>query len=137
MTDTIRRADYYYTKVKDAPGEAYRLLSHLKEKGVNLTVFSAFPSEGGMAQVDFVPEDPAEFEKVCRVAGVALSAKKQCFIIGGADRPGAVADILKRLADAKVNGTALDAVCAGSGRYGAILWVKPEAMAAAAKALGV
>jgi hypothetical protein len=36
-----------------------------------------------------------------------------------------------------VNGTALDAVCAGSGRYGAILWVKPEAMAAAAKALGV
>ena len=54
MTDTIRRADYYYTKVKDSPGEAYRLLSHLKEKGVNLTVFSAFPAEGGMAQVDFV-----------------------------------------------------------------------------------
>ena len=137
MNDTIRRADYYYTKVKDVPGEAYRMLGHLKEKGVNLIAFSAFPSEGGMAQVDFIPEDPVAFEKVCRVAGVSLSAKKQCFIVAGADRPGAVADVLKRLADAKVNGTALDAVCAGSGRYGAILWVKPEAVAAAAKALGV
>jgi hypothetical protein len=104
---------------------------------VNLIAFSAFPAEGGMAQVDFIPEDSVAFEKVCRVAGVSLSAKKQCFIVAGADRPGAVADILKRLADAKVNGTALDAVCAGSGRYGAILWVKPEAMTAAAKALGV
>ena len=137
MSDNIRRADYYYTKVKDAPGEAYRMLGHLKEKGVNLIAFSAFPSEDGMAQIDFIPEDPVEFEKVCRVAGVALSAKKQCFLVAGADRPGAVADILKRLADAKVNGTALDAVCAGTGRYGAILWVKPESMAAAGKALGV
>jgi len=137
MADTIRRTDYYYTHVKDVPGEAYRILSHLKEKGVSLIAFSAFPSENGMAQIDFIPEDAVEFEKVCRVAGVTLSAKKQCFVIGGADRAGAVADTLQRLADAKVNGTALDAVCAGSGRYGAILWVKPEAMAAAAKALGV
>jgi len=47
-----------------------------------------------------------------------------------------VAEVLKRLADAKINVTALDAVCTGGGRYGAILWVKPASFEAAAKALG-
>jgi hypothetical protein len=47
-----------------------------------------------------------------------------------------VAEIMGRLAAAKINVTAIDAVCAGAGRYGAILWVKPPDVARAAKALG-
>jgi hypothetical protein len=35
-----------------------------------------------------------------------------------------------------VNITALDAVAAGEGRYGAILWVKPTDVRKAAKVLG-
>src|SRR5512143_3907920 len=38
---------------------------------------------------------------------------------------------------AKINLTATDAVCAGMGRYGAILWVKPRDVKKAAKVLGV
>jgi hypothetical protein len=41
------------------------------------------------------------------------------------------------LADAKINITALQAVCAGAGRYGALLFVKPRDVKKAAKALGV
>jgi hypothetical protein len=48
-----------------------------------------------------------------------------------------VAEVVKRLSEAKINITAMDALCAGGGRYGAILWVKPAAYEAAAKALGV
>ena len=40
------------------------------------------------------------------------------------------------LGDAKINVTAVDAVCAGAGRYGAILWVAPRDVTRAAKALG-
>jgi hypothetical protein len=54
----------------------------------------------------------------------------------GDDRPGVIADLLQRLAAAKINVTALDAVCAGSGRYGAILWVAPRDVTRAARALG-
>jgi hypothetical protein len=43
---------------------------------------------------------------------------------------------VSKLADAGVNITALDAVAAGEGRYGAILWVKPAEVRKAAKALG-
>jgi len=137
MNDKIRRADYFYTHVADTPGEAFRLLSKLREGGVNLVAFSAFPSAGNKSQVDMVPDGTEQFLKACKQAGVALIGPKPCFLIDGADRPGAVAEILKCLSDAKINVTATDAVCAGSGRYGAILWVKPESMAAAAKALGI
>ena len=50
---------------------------------------------------------------------------------------GAVAETLGRLAAAKINVTAIDAVCAGAGRYGAILWVPQRDVGRAAKALGV
>jgi hypothetical protein len=43
---------------------------------------------------------------------------------------------LQKLADAAINVTAADAVAAGQGRYGMILWVKPRDYTRAAKALG-
>ena len=136
MADKTRLVDYFYTHCADHAGEAFRLLSTLKEGGVNLLAFSAFPAGPNKCQVDFVPENPDTLLKAAKQAGLTLSDRKQCFLIDGADRPGAVAEVLKRLADAKINVTACDAACTGGGRYGAILWVKPASVAAASKALG-
>ena len=66
----------------------------------------------------------------------SLGARKTCFVIQGDDRVGALADTLQKLADAKINVTAIQAVTAGMGRYGAIFWVKPRDAAKAAKTLG-
>jgi hypothetical protein len=137
MSDNIRRADYFYTTVPDKPGEGFRILGRMKEAGVNLLAFSAFPIPDGKAQVDFVPTDSERFLKAAKAEGIKVSARKQGFLVDGADRPGAVAEVVKRLSDAKINITAMDALCAGGGRYGAILWVKPASYEAAAKALGV
>jgi hypothetical protein len=137
MADHIRLVSYFYTHCADTPGEAFRLLSALKAGGVNLLAFSAFPDGLNRCQVDFIPENPDLFLKVAHQTSLTVSDRKQCFLIDGTDRTGAVAEVLKRLADAKINGTALDAVCGGGGRYGAILWVKPTALAAAATILGV
>jgi len=49
---------------------------------------------------------------------------------------GALAGVLGRLASAKVNVTAVTGLCAGMGRYGAILWVKARDVNKAAGALG-
>jgi len=136
MADNVRLVSYFYTHCADSPGEAFRLLSSLKEGGVNLIAFSAFPEGMNRCQVDFIPENPDLFLKAAHKAGLTVSDKRQCFLIDGADRPGAVAEVLKRLADAKINVTAMDAVCSGDGRYGAILWVKPAALAAVSTLLG-
>jgi len=136
MAETISRVDYFYIETPDKPGEAARALSTLKDAGINLLAFTGFP-KGRRSQLDFIPADPAAFVKVAKKAGWKLSAKKSGFLIQGEDRPGAVADILAKLADARINVTAVDAVCAGADRYGAILWVKPPDLRRAAKVLGV
>ncbi|NLT67178.1 MAG: hypothetical protein GXX84_11290 [Acidobacteria bacterium] len=135
MTDTVRKVDYFYIEAPNKPGEGAKVLSALQELGVNLLAFSGFP-QGRRAQIDFVPEDTVKFKAAARKAGLKLSARKTCFLVQGEDRIGAVAEIMGKLSEAGINVTAIDAVGAGEGRYGAILWVDPTAVRKAAKVLG-
>lgn len=135
MADKARRVDYFYAEVADQPGEGARIFQKLKEAGVNLLSFNAFPGVANKAQIDFVPESSEVFIKVAKAAGITLSAKKQALYVQGADRVGAAAEILKRLADAKINVRAASG-CAADRGFGVIIWVRPEDFQAAAKALG-
>lgn len=135
MAETVRAMDYYYVMVPDKPGEGARILDELRDTGVNLVAYSGFPSGRG-AQLDFVPVDSATFKAVAKQKKWKVKGPKRAFIIEGDDRVGACAAVLDRLAAAKVNVTAMDAVAAGGGRYGAILWVKPRDVKKAAAILG-
>lgn len=136
MAEMIRRVDYYYILTPDKPGEGARALATLKEAGINLLAFTGFPKGRG-SQLDFVPADPAAFVQAAKKARWKLSPRKTAFLIEGDDRVGALADIAARLAAAKINVTATDAICAGAGRFGAIIWVKARDLKRAAQALGV
>jgi len=133
MSDLIRRVDYFYTTVADKPGEAARILAALHQAGVNLLAFSGFPHGARRSQLDFVPEDSAAFSRAAKKAGVKLSTRKTGFLIQGQDRLGALADLIARLGN--INVTAVSAVGAAEGRYGALLWVKQPDVRRAAKAL--
>jgi hypothetical protein len=135
MAETIRRVQYFYVMAPDKAGEGARALQTLRDAGVNLVAFTGFPV-GKRSQLDFVPEDPSRFRVAARKAGWKVTGPKVAFLIEGDDRPGVCAEILGKLAAAKVNVTATEAVCAGSGRFGAILWVKPRDVTRAAKVLG-
>ena len=135
MADTVRTADYFYVMVPDKPGEGARILGELKRAGVNLVAYSGFPSGRG-SQLDLVPTDPAAFKALAKEKKWKVKGPKRIFLIDGDDRLGACADVLGRLAAAKINVTAVTGVCAGMGRYGAILWVKPRDVTKAAAALG-
>jgi hypothetical protein len=134
MTDRIKKVAYFTMAVADKPGAAASMLQGLSELGVNLLAFSGFP-RGRRSQLDFVPEDVAVFRKAAKKVGIAVQAKKAGFLVQGEDRRGAIGDVLEKLAAAGINVTAVDAVSAGSRRYGAILWVKPADLKKAAKAL--
>jgi hypothetical protein len=135
MADTVTQVQYFYVEVADKPGEGARLLSLFKEAGVNLLAFSGFP-KGRRAQIDFIPADPAAFRAAARNAKLKLVGPKTGFLVQGEDRIGSVAEVMAKLANAKINVTACDAVAAGEGRYGAILWVKPPDVQKAARLLG-
>ena len=137
MADTIRRVEYYYVVVKDEPGSGAAVLDALRDGGVNLVAYLGFPSGRGKSQIDLVPEDPKALKPIAQRAGLKLSRAKRAFLVEGDDRVGAVADLTRRLAQAKVNVTAACAAAAGGGRYGMILWVPPASFGKAAKVLGV
>ena len=137
MAETVRKVEYFYTTVSDKPGEGRRLLEHLSEKGVNLVAFTAFPIGGDQAQLDFFPESTEQLQKAAADAGITLVGPKKAFLIQGEDRVGALHEHHLKLSNAGINVHAANGVCNGSGRFGYVLWVKPENYEAAARALGV
>ncbi len=137
MAESMRRVEYYYVVVPDKPGSGAAVLGPLQQAGVNLIAYLGFPSGRGKSQIDLVPEDPAAFKRAAQQAGLKLSRAKRAFLVEGDDRIGAVADLTRRLAEAKVNVTAACATAAGGGRYGMIVWVPPASYGKAARALGV
>lgn len=135
MPDTFQRVDYFAVTVPNKPGEAARILTALEQAGVNLVGFSGFP-EGRKAQIDFMAADTPAFKAAAKKAGLSVGAKKTGFIVQGEDRPGALADLARKLAEAGINITAMQAVAAGENRFGGLFWVKPEDVRKAAKVLG-
>ncbi len=134
MADRIRKVDYFYVTVPNSAGQGAKVLDGLAEHGVNLLAFSGFPSRG-KGQLDLVPEKSATLTRAAKKLGLKLSKKKTGFLLDGKDRVGAVTKTLDKLARAKINVTAMDAIVAGKGRYGAIFWVKPQSVAKTAKLL--
>lgn len=135
MAQTLRKVDYFYVETQNTAGQGSQIMASLRDAGIDLLAFSGFPS-GRKAQLDFVPADPAQFKVAARKIKLSLSHKKTGFLLQGDDKVGALTDVLSKLAKAKINVTALDAVTAGEGRFGAIFWVKPRDIAKTAKLLG-
>ncbi|MBI3898536.1 MAG: hypothetical protein HY308_09600 [Gammaproteobacteria bacterium] len=136
MAETIQKKEYFAISVANRRGEAARLLAELAQAGVNLLAFTGFPSARGKAQLDFVPENVAVFRAAAERVGIKLRASKTVFLIQGDDQSGAVGSVMQRLADAKINVTAIDAASAGNRSYSGMLWVKPKDVDKAASVLG-
>ena len=136
MADSVRKVRYSYVMVPNRAGTGAAVLARLREGGVNLLAYSGFPGSGGKAQIDLVTDDVAGLRRVAKKSGWRLSAVKKGFLVQGDDRIGTVHRHLAKLAKARVSVVAADAVAAGKGRYGMILWVKAKDYARAARALG-
>ena len=136
MSDRVKKVSYSYVMIPNRAGKGAEVLAQLRKANVNLLAFSAFPGRGGKAQVDLISDDLPGLRRVARRNGWRLSKVKKGFVFQGDDRVGAVSRQLDKLAARRISVTAADAVTAGRGRYGMILWVKQKDYARAARALG-
>ncbi|MFC1989735.1 hypothetical protein ACFLVW_04160 [Chloroflexota bacterium] len=137
MVNIVRRVDYYYTEISNRAGVGAEVLNALKAGGVSLIVYNGFPSSTQNAQLVFVPADRDVFLAAAQKAGIKLVGPNIAFLIQGEDRLGAVADVVSKVGQARINITAIQAIAAGEGRYGAIIWVKPQDVGKTAQILGV
>ena len=135
MADAIRKVGYFSIYVSDKPAEAFRILSTLVSANVNLLACSGV-QRGRRARIDVVPQDTRRFRAAAKKAKLEFTPEKTGFLIQGKDRPGALTDHLRKLGDADVNVTGIDALSAGEGRWGAIIWVEDEAVRKAGRLLG-
>jgi hypothetical protein len=135
MPSSIRKVSYAYVTVVNKSGEAARILEALRNAGVNLLAFSGFPQARNRAQVDIVTDDIDGLTAASKRHKWKLSRTKRAFLAQGTDEVGAALPPLARLAGAKINVIAADAVAAGEGRFGMLFWVAPRDYNRAAKLL--
>jgi hypothetical protein len=137
MTTRVRRVEACSITAPSRAGEGARILGELKEAGVNLIAFTGTPTRSGRARLDLVAEELGGILDVARAHNWRVSRKKHGFLVQGLDEVGAVYRHIKRLGDRGINVTAADAVAAGEGLFGMLLWVGDEDCESAAAALGV
>ncbi len=131
----IRKVQYCYVTVPNKAGQGAEVLGKLREARVNLYGYSGFPARSGNAQLDLVAGSVGPIRRLSKKNGWRVSKVKKGFLIQGRDRVGAVHTHLRKLAAQKINITAADAVIAGRGRYGMLLWVKPKDYGRASRVL--
>jgi hypothetical protein len=138
MHPTVTKVDHYSASIPNQVGEGARVLAVVRDAGINLIALWAYPSSGGKAKLEMINELGAGFPKAAKKAELEIGPKQTAFFVNGEDYPGAVAEILAKLAHAGINVAAIQAVCGGKGRYGAVVFLPQAAIRkAAAKALGL
>jgi hypothetical protein len=137
MAVRLRRVGYLYVNVEDQPGEAYKLLALLAERGINLLAFTAVPTGDVRAQLTIFPEDPELLASEARKAGLELEGPHPALLVQGDCELGALADVHRRLYEAGVNVFASSGVADGRGGFGYVIYIRPDDFEKAAEALGV
>jgi len=137
MAYRIRRVEYFHATVVDEPGEAYRILTALAGLGVDLVAFTAVPVGPDRTQLTLFPEDPAKMKSEALKAGMALDGPHRALLVQGDDELGALATVHEKIYRSNVNVYASSAIADGAGRYGHLIYVRPEDYDRATKALEV
>jgi hypothetical protein len=137
MAYRIRRVEYFHATVVDQPGESFKILSMLAGLGVNLLAFTAVPSGPDRTQLTLFPEDPSRMRREAESAGMPLEGPHRALLVQGDDELGALAVVHEKIYRVNVNIYASNAVTDGFGKYGYLVYVRPEDYERAARALEV
>jgi hypothetical protein len=137
MRLSVTKVEHYSAAIPNQVGEGARVLGALRDEGINVIALWAYPSGNDMAQLEMIVQRGSGFVKAAKKAGLQVSAKQTAFFLNGDDYPGAVAGTLAKLAHVGINVGAVQAVCGGKGRYGAVVFLPQASIRKAAKALGI
>jgi hypothetical protein len=137
MAFTVRPVDYYYVNVRDELGAAYRILSELAARGVNLLAFTAVPSGPSMAQFAVFPEDAGKLVAEAQGAQIPVEGPHHALLVQGDDELGAFASVHEQLFEAGVDIYASSGVTDARNAFGYVVYVREDQFERAIGALGL
>ena len=90
--------------LEDRPGTLAKATDAIAKAGINIEGYCAVPSgQDGKGTFRFVTRDPANTKKALEGAGFKVTEERDIAIIEAEDRPGFLAQVLRRLADNELN----------------------------------
>jgi prephenate dehydratase len=131
----VAKLEYYSVVVPNKPGQGAHLLSAFKEAGVDFVGIWGYPVGKTKSRIDLVAVDAALLKQAAKQLKIELGKKQTAFHITGEDHPGAVAEVLAKLAAKGINVYAVQAVGAGNGRFGALIQVDQDGVRKATNVL--
>ena len=137
MSYSVRRVDYFNTTITDQPGEGYKVLTQLADLGINMLAFTAVPIGPTHTQLTIFPDDTPMMATTGERAGLTLDGPHPALLVQGDDKMGALVGVHEQLFDANVDVFASTGVTDGHGRYGYILYIRPQEYGRAVAALGI
>ena len=137
MATQIRKIEYYNITIKDQPGESLKVLSYLKDLGVNMQAFSAIPMGPNTMVLTVFADDPDKLSAEMRYAGRNLDGPHYAILVQGTDEIGALTGIHQKLSDADVNISAANGITDGKGGFGYVIYIRSDEFKKAVEALGI
>ena len=88
----------------DRPGTLAKVTDAIAKAGINIEGYCAVPSgKDGKGTFRVLTKDPASTRKALESAGFKVQEERDIALIDAEDRPGFLAQILRRLADNELN----------------------------------
>ncbi len=136
MAYQIKPVVYYVGTVPNKVGEGAKALAAVRAAKVNLAGFLGYPKSARISEMVFVVDEKApNLGPVAKKAGLAIGKKQKALLVTGKDRAGVGADLMAKLAAAKINVVSLHGLTAPSGQFAALIAVAGADTRKAAKAI--
>ena len=87
----------------DRPGTLAKATDAIAKAGINIEGYCAVPSGNGKGTFRVVTKDPASTRKALESAGFKVQEERDIALIDAEDRPGFLAQTLRRLAENELN----------------------------------
>jgi hypothetical protein len=104
MEEFMEQAKEFALTLDDRPGTLAKATDAIAKAGINIEGYCAVPSgKDGKGTFRVVTSDPATTRKALETAGFKVQEERDVAIIDAEDKPGFLAQILRRLADNELN----------------------------------
>ncbi len=135
MASEILQIEYYNITVKGQITDASQLLSTIADAGADFHAFKAIPLEPARTQFTLFAKDSSKMTEGAKKSGLKLEGPYSALLIKGDEKPGALAEIYKKLSQAGIQVREASGIADINAGYGVILYLDQDDCGKAVAAL--